>query len=241
MRPAKKASRPATTACFMASAIEHRISRSGDAGVHQQRVDAKLHRYRGIGGRSHARINDDRHAGAFFDDANRVRIADAQSAADRRGQRHDGRTTQLFELTACDRIVADVGQHGESVGNERFGGRERLARIGMKRLRVADYLELDEIGAEKFAGQLCGQNCILGRVASRRVRQNMIAVAIDIVEQGLAFGVVEADAPDRDRDHLGSAGRVGGLHHLDRGILSRADDQPRAELVLPNFQTIAIW
>ena len=139
-----------------------------DAGIHQQRVDAEFHRNCRVRGGADARIDDHRNGRAFLDDANRIRIADAQPAADRRGERHDRRAADLFELLARDRIVADIRQHRKAVVDELLGGVERLARVGMKRLCVADHLELDRIGLEQFSRELRGKHRLFRASNSRR-------------------------------------------------------------------------
>ena len=100
----------------------------------------------------------------------------------------------------------------------------------MQRLRVADDLELDQVGLQQLARQLRGQHGVLGRVAAGGVRQNRVALAIDVVEHRSPLPIVEVDAADRDRHHRGAAGLVRRLHDLHRRILSGADDQARAQL-----------
>ena len=85
---------------------------------------------------------------AFFDDRNRIAIADAEAAADRRAERHNGRTAHVLEAFTRGRIVDDVGQHGEAVAHEFGRGRNRLRRIGIQRVEIADHFEFDETRAE---------------------------------------------------------------------------------------------
>ena len=79
MRPERYASRPAITACRMASAICTGCSAPGDRRVHQHAVGPELHRQRGVGCRAHAGVHDDRHLRELADDPDVVGVLDAQA------------------------------------------------------------------------------------------------------------------------------------------------------------------
>ena len=100
MRPARKASRPASTAFFIAPAMQHRIARRGDRGVHQHAVAAELHRDRRVGGGADAGVDQHRHLGVLDDDLQIPRIEDAHARTDQRGERHDRHAADVLETLA---------------------------------------------------------------------------------------------------------------------------------------------
>ena len=79
MRPARNALRPASTPSRIASAISTGFLAPGDAGVHEHRVAAELERHRRVRGRAHAGVDDDRHLHRLEDDAQVVRVANAEA------------------------------------------------------------------------------------------------------------------------------------------------------------------
>ena len=102
------------TACFIADAICAGSRRAGDRRIHQHAVGAEFHGDRGVRRRADACVDDHRHARLFLDDAEVVRILDAEARADRRAQRHHGGRAGVLELAARHRIVVRVGQHDEA-------------------------------------------------------------------------------------------------------------------------------
>ena len=120
--------------------------------------------------------------------------------------------------------------HDEPVVDELLGRLQRPDRIRQQRLRVAEDLQLDERRVEQLAREARRAHRGLDVVAPGRVREDVVARAIDVVEERLALGRVQVHAPDRDRHHLGAADlqRARGL--LERRVLARADEQPRTQL-----------
>jgi hypothetical protein len=57
---------------------EDRVLRAGDRGVHEDRVAAELHRLGRVRRRADAGVDDDRHAALLEDDAEVVRVPDAE-------------------------------------------------------------------------------------------------------------------------------------------------------------------
>src|SRR5205807_10483271 len=135
---------------------------------------------------------------------------------------------RLLELPAHDRVVEGVRADGEALLHERPGCGERLLVVGVERARVADHLELDEVGAERLAGETRRAARVVRGRAARGVRQESV-LALQALEDLGARLIAELDAADRDRDELAARRREGAVHEVERGELPRAEEDPRLE------------
>ena len=153
MRPAPRASTPASTAWRIACAIATGSVAREIALAHSTRVAAELHRQRRVGGRADAGVEDHRHARRLDDEREVGGVGDPLAAADRRAERHDRRAADVLQAAGEHRVVARVGQHDEAVVDELLGGDEQLRRVGQQRALVADDLELDPVGAAAPRGR----------------------------------------------------------------------------------------
>src|SRR5262249_2786062 len=124
------------------------------------------------------------------------------------------------------RIVADVGKHGEALGDELPGRDQRLLVVGEERLLVADDLQLDERRLPELAGQPRRADRLVGAVAAGRVGQERQRAHVDRLQNRRLAG---DDPAQRDRHHLGARARDGLARLVDRLVLPGPDDEPRAE------------
>ena len=162
------ASRPASTASFIAVAIATGSRGQRDRRVHQHAVGAELHRDRRVRRRADAGVDDHRHARLLVDDPDVVRILDAETRSDRRAERHDRRRARFLELPADDRIVVRVGQHDEAFAHEHARRLEQRDVVGEERALVADDLELHPVREPDLARQPRRADRVVRRVAARR-------------------------------------------------------------------------
>src|SRR5262249_44804508 len=96
---------------------------------------------------------------------------DAQAGADRSAQGHYGGASGVGELAGQDRVVVGVGQHGETVGDELFGGLQQLDRIGQQGAVIGDNLEFDPGSPQRLAAQSRGEHGFGGAAAASSVGQ----------------------------------------------------------------------
>jgi hypothetical protein len=197
----------------------------GDGGVHEDRGAAELEGDRGVAGGADPGVDDDGDLGLLDDEAEVVRVADAEAAADRGGERHDGGAAHVLELAADDRVVGAVREDGEALVEEGAGGLEGLLVVGEQGARVADDLELDELGDAELAREAEGADGLVGGVAAGGVGQQAVAVAVDPAEE-VVLGL-EVDAAQGHGHDLGAAGGEGGLGLGGVLELAGADDEAR--------------
>ncbi len=244
MRPALNASRPASTAFFMAEAISTGFLCAGDGGVHQDPVTAQFHGYGGIRGGTHAGIDQDRYRGVLDDGEDVVGIADAEAGSNRRGQRHDGHATHFLEAPGDDRVVIGVDHDLEALPDQCFGGLQGLGDIRKQGLLVTEHLQLHQVVAvQQFACQAAGAYCVLGGITTGGVRQQGVAVRGDHVQQvGLTRILADIGAADGDGDDFGATGQgrlagfihipvLAGTHQQAGGVFNAGDDQRVVEAV----------
>ena len=227
MRPAPRASRPASTAARIAWAMATGSCGAGDRARAQDAVAAELHRERRVARGADARVEDHRDARPLDDQRDVVRVADPHARADRRAERHHRRAADVLEAAGEDRVVVRVGQDGEAVVDELLGGEQQLGRVGQQRAVVADDLELDPVGLERLAGELGRHDRVAGGEAAGGVRQQLDAALVEDVGERAAR--LRVDPAQRDRDELGArrADRLG--ERLQPLEAARAEDQARAQ------------
>ena len=119
MRPALKASRPASTASRMAVAMATGSLAPAMAVFIEHAVAAQLHGDGGVRRGAHARVHDHRHRHRLEDELEVVRIADAQPGADGRPSGITAAAPGVLELLAGDRIVVRIGQDAEALPGQR--------------------------------------------------------------------------------------------------------------------------
>ena len=169
IRPARNASRPATTARLHRVRHPHRVVRVGDRRVHQHAGAAQLHRDRRIRCRADAGIDQHRDLRALEDELQVPRIENAHTRADQRCERHDRDAADRLELARDDRIVRRVDHHVETVGDQRLRGLERLPDVGEQRVLVAEHLEFAQrVAVEQFAARASACAPLRRRCSSRR-------------------------------------------------------------------------
>ena len=101
------------------------------------------------------------------------------AGSDRRAERHHRGAPHVLQPAGEDRVVVRVGKDGEAVGDQRFGGVEQLDRVRVERAVVADHLQLDPIGVEGLPSELCGANGVAGGEAAGGVGQRKEAEPLD--------------------------------------------------------------
>ena len=111
MRPALKASRPASTASFMAVAIATGSLAPAMAVFIRTPSQPELHGDRRVRRRAYPGVHDHGHGHRLEDELDVVRIPDAEPRADRGAQRHHRGGAGILELLRHHRIVVRVGQH----------------------------------------------------------------------------------------------------------------------------------
>lgn len=153
------------------------------------------------------------------------------------GQRHDGGRTGLLEPLAEHGVGLDVGQHDEAQLDELLGGAQRLDGVGQQVFGVGVNLQLDEVRAEGLAGQLGGQNGLLGVAHARGVGQQLDARTAYVGEH-VVLGVVHVDAFHGYGDHFGLRSLDGAGHQLVGAELARADEQTRTERPSADYQFV---
>ena len=57
--------------------------------------------------------------------------------------------------------------------DQRLGGDDQLLGVGIEQFAVADHLDLDPVGVERFARELGGEDGVLGGLAAGGVGQEM--------------------------------------------------------------------
>ena len=149
-----------------------RILGAGNRRVHQHAVGAQLHGHGGIRGRADAGVDDDRHAGEFADDADVVRVLNAEAGADRRAERHHRGRARVLQLPAGNRVVVGVRQHHEPFPDQHLRRFEQRFVVGEERPLVADHLELHPVRQPRLASEPRGPDRFVRRVAAGGVRQD---------------------------------------------------------------------
>src|SRR5579884_3454862 len=245
--------RQAAGGAGVAHGVSHpqRITRMSDAGVQQHAVATQLHRHVDIAGRADTGIDDYRIIRIAIlqilqDDADIIGVENALAAADGTAGRHDANCARRLQMTRHDRIVASVDEDLKPVLDELFGGLERGDWIGQQGLHVAETLQLDPVGTAiaKIAQQLAGQpsmaNGVLGAEAASRVRQDGVALQIEIIENVAALLVHQAFAAHGHRRYFAAAGRQAVAHQLITCVLAGAGDEPAAEGKLADDQRLIL-
>ena len=72
--------------------------------------------------------------------------------------------------------------------------------------------EFDEIRTETFAGELCGENSLLGVAHTRSVGEELHGVAVDVAQHIVVGFVVHVDTFHSHRNHFGFGGENGFEH-----------------------------
>ena len=150
--------------------------------------------------------------------------------ADRRAQRHDRDRAGLLQLLRGDRIVDAIDHRLEALGDQRLGRLQRLAHVGIERLRLAQHLQLDQLPAARLARQPQRADRLLGGEAAGGVGQIGDLLRIDDSRSAAAgsgsemftrrTATVTISAPDASTAAAFCSKSL---------IFAGADDQPRAE------------
>ena len=82
---------------------------------------------------------------------------------------------------------------------------------------------------EQFAGQAGVADRVLGAEAAGRVRQDRVALQVEVVEDVAAFLVDQPFAAHGHRRHLAAAGGQAVAHQVVAGVLAGAGDEPAVE------------
>ena len=98
-------------------------------------------------------------------------------------QRHDRGAADGLQTGCQHRVVGRIGQDREAVGDELLGRGEKLRRVGQQRAFVTDDLELDQVGRQRLAGQLRGEDRVTRRVTAGGVRQDLDATAVEHLDE----------------------------------------------------------
>ena len=109
--------------------------------------------------------------GALDDQPDGDAVLDAEARADRRAQRHDRDRAGFLELLRGDRIVDAIDHRLEAFLHQHLGRAQRLAHVGIERLRLAQHLELHEVPAARLARQPKRADRVLGGEAAGGVGQ----------------------------------------------------------------------
>jgi hypothetical protein len=117
-----------------------------------------------------------------------------------------------------------VRQHDKTLGDQRLGCAHQLFDVGIEELAIADHLELDPVGLQRFTRQMRGQHRVLGGLAACGIGQEMHSAGEQIDDALVVAG--KADPTDRRRHHLGAARGHGVEHELAVGIARGAEKQP---------------
>jgi len=89
--------------------------------------------------------------------------------------------------------------------NQFLGRLQEFGDIRKQGLFIPDHLELDPVGAQSLSGKMRREHRLLGRVAARRVRQDLILLSIDQVERAFLIRILEVHPADRNRDEFHAA------------------------------------
>jgi hypothetical protein len=211
------------------------VLRPGDGRVQEDAVVAELHRARGVGGRPDAGVDDQREVGdQLADEAEGVGVHEPHPAPDGGRQRHHGGAAEVGQLAGGDGVVAAVGEDVEAVADELVGRLQELNGVGVERLVVADHLQLDEVGGERLAGELRGEDGLAGGVAAGGVGQEVERPAdgrgarAEGAEEGLPLAC-QIDAPHGHRHELRARGVDRVEERLEAGVAARPEEHARGE------------
>ena len=127
-------------------------------------------------------------------------------------QGHHGGRAGRGQLAADDRVVVRVGEDDEPLVGQHARRRQQCLVVRKERSLVADDLQLHPVREPRRPAQPGGADRLVGGVAAGRVRQQRVAVGVDVVEQRGAVAGVEIDAANRHRHHLGPGGVVRAAH-----------------------------
>ena len=127
----------------MSHRIRHadRVVRFGYRRRQHHAVAAEFHRQRRVRRGADPCIDNQRNFRLGTDDLQIVWIHDAHAGANRRAERHDGRTTDILQLPAEYRIIRTVRHNDKPFLHEFFRRLQEMFRIRVKRFAVADHLE----------------------------------------------------------------------------------------------------
>ncbi|KAG1182027.1 hypothetical protein G6F35_015721 [Rhizopus arrhizus] len=165
MRPARNASRPASTALRIALAIS--------TGLRAPAMAVFI-----------STPSQPSSIAIAASEAQVVLVLDAQARADRRGQRHHRGAADLFQALGQDRVVGGVDHHLEAILDQLFGGLEGLYHVRVQRLLVAEHFQLGQVVAvQQLTGQAAGAHGVLGGVAASGVGQDGVTVRRQHVQQ----------------------------------------------------------
>ena len=143
---------------------------------------------------------------------------------------------ELFELAAHHRVVDAVGQNDETLIDQDLRRLEQLFVVGEEGLLVSDHLQLHPVPTAQLTCQTSRTNGIVGGVTTSRIGQQQITILIDGVDQVFVALGIEVDAPQSDRDDLGTGDFERRLHDRSIGVLAGSEQQPGVEGLARYFE-----
>ena len=122
------------------------IGGDGDGGVDQDGVGAEFEGFGGVAGGADAGIDDDGDGGLGEDDFDLPTGRESLVGADGGAEGHDGGGADILQAAGEDGIGVDVGEDGEALIDEDFGGFEGLDGVGEEVAGVGVDFEFDPVG-----------------------------------------------------------------------------------------------
>jgi hypothetical protein len=156
-------------------------------------------------------------------------ILNAESAADGRAERHDGRGAGINQALGKNDVVGGISQNGESLFGQNARGFEGCLDIGIQCRLIANDFELDPIGKSYLAGETGGANGVVSGVAASGIGQKKVFARINVIQQRF-FATVEVYAAHGDRDHVSATCFERSRSFLKRLVFTGPDDQTGTEL-----------
>ena len=158
------------------------------------------------------------------------RIENSHAGTDQRRERHDGDASDLLQLASDDRIIGCVHHDLKTVRDESLGGLQRLAYIGKQRVRIAQYLELDErVSVEQLTRELQRSHRVVGGITACAVGQIRELGWRQRVEQRRRIRILADIRPTyRNSDDFSARRDDRSARLVEIAVFAGADQQSRA-------------
>ena len=178
-------------------------------------------------------IHYHRHVALLDDDAQEVAGLQSLVRTDGGSQRHHRSGSGFFQTLAEGRVGLAVGQYHETEFHEFFRSLQGLGRVGQQVARVGMDFQFQPVGAEGFAGHLCGEHGFFCGTHAGGVRKEL-DMRVDDMFQHVVFLVLKLDAFHGDGHHLGAGSENGFFHDLVGVEFSCSQEQAGVEFFSRN-------
>ena len=229
IRPARKASRPASTANPIARAIATGSAASASAVfIRMPSTPCSMVRHASEAVPTPASTMTGT-AETALDRTDAERIDEAEPAPDRGREGHHRGAAGLLQPEGRDQVVVGVGQHLKALADQDARRRQQAVGVGQQRLAVADDLQLDELVESRLARQPGVAHRFVGGVTAGGVGEEEVLVGAQVMEDALFLAAVEIHPAHGHRHDLRARSGDRAHHVAVVAVFAGADHETRAE------------